>query len=231
MSVAALGRALILRFPQPLDVRVARSGAARMLLAFACWALLLQPGLKLIVAAAGAGPGPRVGLLLSLLTAAAFLQLSWMGLSSAAMGWKPWSRWSSEERLFLLQALMTLALVLTLSGPSLSPAMRSQGLFGLVLAVATGFVWGLLQEWVYRGWLQTALQTRLGPWAALLLANLLFTFGPLHGALYRWGSPEPVAFATFAAIFAIGLLFGWLYQRSGNLWLPAILHGAWPLNM
>lgn len=24
--------------------------------------------------------------------------------------------------------------------------------------------------------------------------------------------------------FAMGLLFAWIYRRSGNLWLPAVLH-------
>ena len=28
-----------------------------------------------------------------------------------------------------------------------------------------------------------------------------------------------------------GLLFGVIYQRSGNLWIPAVLHGLWPPNM
>jgi membrane protease YdiL (CAAX protease family) len=30
----------------------------------------------------------------------------------------------------------------------------------------------------------------------------------------------------FAAIFAIGLFFGVLYRRSGNLWLPAAFHAV-----
>lgn len=30
----------------------------------------------------------------------------------------------------------------------------------------------------------------------------------------------------FAAIFAIGLFFGVLYRRSGNLWLPASFHAV-----
>jgi membrane protease YdiL (CAAX protease family) len=29
----------------------------------------------------------------------------------------------------------------------------------------------------------------------------------------------------FASIFAIGLFFGVLFNRSGNLWIVAVLHG------
>ena len=30
----------------------------------------------------------------------------------------------------------------------------------------------------------------------------------------------------FAAVFAIGLLFGVLYWRSGNLWIVAVMHAV-----
>ncbi len=43
------------------------------------------------------------------------------------------------------------------------------------------------------------------------------------GIAVRWGG--------LAAIFAIGLFFGLVYWRSGNVWIPAVLHGLWPLNM
>jgi membrane protease YdiL (CAAX protease family) len=29
----------------------------------------------------------------------------------------------------------------------------------------------------------------------------------------------------FASIFAIGLFFGVLFKRSGNLWIVAVIHG------
>jgi membrane protease YdiL (CAAX protease family) len=29
----------------------------------------------------------------------------------------------------------------------------------------------------------------------------------------------------FAAVFAIGLFFGILFRRSGNLWMVAVIHG------
>ena len=50
----------------------------------------------------------------------------------------------------------------------------------LLLSVLGGLAWGIAQELIYRGWLQTELTRRFGSIAGLLAANLVFTFGPLH---------------------------------------------------
>jgi CAAX amino terminal protease family. len=84
--------------------------------------------------------------------------------------------------------------------------------------------WGFYQEWIYRGFVQTEFTRRYGATKAIILANLLFTFGPLHFTqLYHRD------YITIAATFLIGLIFGILYHRSYNLWIVGILHGigAW----
>jgi CAAX protease family protein len=101
----------------------------------------------------------------------------------------------------------------------------------LLLAVPTGILWGMVQEFLYRGLLQTELVRRLGAVFGVLLANLVFTFGPLHSKHFRIDADAGPRWGMFAAIFAIGLLFGLIYRRSGNLWIPALLHGIWPPNM
>jgi membrane protease YdiL (CAAX protease family) len=97
------------------------------------------------------------------------------------------------------------------------------------LAIAANFLWGFHQEVMYRGLLQTELVRKLGPVAGIVLANLLFTFGPLH--FYHLSRPSP--WPMMAGIFAIGLFFAVLCHRSRNLWLPAVFHGigtAWILG-
>ena len=80
--------------------------------------------------------------------------------------------------------------------------------------------WGFYQEWIYRGFLQTELTRRYGATAAILLANVIFTLGPLHFNMMHSGR-----FVLLAATFLIGLFFGFLYHRSYNLWIIGILHG------
>ena len=87
---------------------------------------------------------------------------------------------------------------------------------------------GFYQELVYRGMVQREMVRRWGAPAGIGAANVLYTFGPLHA--YYFASRAALAVPMFASIFAIGLFFGVLYRRSGNLWLPAVFHAignAW----
>jgi len=97
--------------------------------------------------------------------------------------------------------------------------------------VPTGLLWGIVQELIYRGLLQTELVRRLGSITGVVIANLVFTFGPLHFNYFGLGTDSGPRWGMFAAIFGIGLLFGLIYRRSGNLWIPALMHGIWPLNI
>jgi membrane protease YdiL (CAAX protease family) len=97
-----------------------------------------------------------------------------------------------------------------------------EGVIGPRLLLATSFLWGFYQEVVYRGILQTELVRRMGSVGGILVGNFLFTFGPLH--FYHFSSTSS-ALPMFAGIFAIGLFFAVLFQRSGNLWMVAIFHG------
>src|SRR4029453_19183046 len=92
----------------------------------------------------------------------------------------------------------------------------------VLLVMLPHLLWGFYQELMYRGLLQTELGRARGPLAGVLVANALFTFGPLH--FYHFARTSP-ALPMFAGIFAIGLFFGVLFQRSGNLWMVGIAHG------
>ncbi len=80
--------------------------------------------------------------------------------------------------------------------------------------------WGFYQEWIYRGFIQTELTRRYNAAVAIILANLIFTFGPLHFYQLHQGN-----YIIIGATFLIGLVFGILYHRSYNLWIVGILHG------
>lgn len=146
-------------------------------------------------------------LVLALLLVRFFARISWRGL-----GFIPWREWSATEKSYFLQVVV----IFCAAGALLLGARLRPELF------ATFFVWGFYQEVVYRGIVQTALVSRMGALAGILLGNLLFTFGPLH--FYHFFQ-TPNAAGMFAAIFAIGLFFAALFHRSGNLWIVATFHG------
>ena len=152
-------------------------------------------------------------------------------LEPAQIGFKGWRSWSAAERSYFIQTLILGNIVfMLLSARPLRVIASDPSLWGTACMVTlTSLAWGLYQELVYRGILQTALVSRLGPAAGILIANTVFTFGPLH--FYHFAGASPVA--MFVAIFAIGLYFGALRHRSGNLWMPAVFHGigtAWILG-
>jgi membrane protease YdiL (CAAX protease family) len=82
---------------------------------------------------------------------------------------------------------------------------------------------GFYQEVVYRGILQSEFVRRWGALIGILSANVFYTFGPLHW--YYFAAQRSLAVPMFASTFAIGLFFGFLFWRSGNLWIVAVIHG------
>lgn len=99
--------------------------------------------------------------------------------------------------------------VLTLMGGTFKPVL------GLLIATALGIVAGVGEEMLFRGILQSELASRLGPWAGVTIASLLF--GALHAV-----TP---AYATLAGIAS--LYFGGLYLACGNLAVPIATHAIY----
>ncbi|NHN46531.1 CPBP family intramembrane metalloprotease [Halostella sp. JP-L12] len=87
--------------------------------------------------------------------------------------------------------------------------------FFILVVVMVGFV-GFGEEFLFRGVLQETLTERVGPVPAIALSGLIF--GVMHGS---HGILAEVGFGV-----AAGMLFGYLYYRSENLLVVALVHGA-----
>jgi len=152
------------------------------------------------------------------------------GLEPARIGLYGWRKWSRSERSYFVQIIVLANVVFAvLRAHALQVIAGDRSLWGgTCVVILTQLLWGIYQELVYRGILQTALVSRWGPAAGILVANLAFTFGPLH--FYHFSSVSgPTGVSTwimFAGIFAIGLLFSVLFWRSGNLWMIGVMHGV-----
>jgi len=94
--------------------------------------------------------------------------------------------------------------------PSGSFVWASLALGGLALLVNT-----LTQEVVFRGYILQTIQTRGGATVAVLISSVVF--GLLHGR-----SPM-----TLLNVSLAGILLGYAFIITGNLWLPIGIHFAW----
>jgi membrane protease YdiL (CAAX protease family) len=203
------------------------AAGVRLILAFLLLEAVIGPRFHVLSWLGLPQPEPwiRVAALLAL---ALVLVRLFAGLKLSAIGLVPWRDWSATEKSYFVQILVIANVVfaLVIKGPPAHAVTPPQW----AAVAVTSFFWGFYQEVVYRGMLQTELTRRFGALAGILAANVAFTFGPLH--YYHFAtSPPPVA--MFVGIFAIGLFFGVLRHRSGNLWLPAVFHGigtAWILG-
>jgi membrane protease YdiL (CAAX protease family) len=145
------------------------------------------------------------------------------GLRFRQVGLYPWREWTPVEKSYFIQLLVLANIVFPFMFASRLRLILAQP--AALSIICNGFVpylfFGFYQEVVYRGMVQSELVRRWGTFAGILIANILYTFGPLHWNYFWSHSAVPM----FAAIFAIGLFFGVLYRRSGNLWIVAVIHG------
>ena len=222
-----------LKFERPERAPYDAAAGQRLLLAFVLVGLVVYPALGALARVVGFAGAPWVGpaIVVTLLLAVLLLMRGVVGLSGGAIGLHRWGMWTPRERIYLWTvvpiAIPVFGFVFRGHFARLAEVHGWVGLFALSIPV--GLLWGMVQEFIYRGLLQTELTRRFG--SGVLLTNLLFTFGPLHANYYNLGADAGPRWGMFATIFGIGLFFGLLYRRSGNLWLPAVLHGLWPLNM
>jgi CAAX protease family protein len=168
---------------------------------------------------------PLLILVLLLLASALLLVRFAARLKLSQIGLYPWREWHPIEKSYFVQLLVIANIVFPLVFASrLRLILAQPSVLSTVWSVFVPYLFfGFYQEVVYRGILQSELVRRWGAFTGILLANIFYTFGPLHW--YYFSSRSAVAVPMFASIFVIGLFFGVLFRRSGNLWIVAVIHG------
>ncbi len=99
----------------------------------------------------------------------------------------------------------------------------------LGLQIAIGIpIWLLLaspfQEFFFRGWMQSRLERALGQWQGLLLTTLLFLLWHYFPAFLEKSTFPLRTILGIAATFGVGLLYGYSFQRTGNIVAPWLAH-------
>ena len=95
------------------------------------------------------------------------------------------------------------------------PGPHSPSFWRAIDSLGGGLAAAFIEETFFRGWLQTLLTRRLGPWRGLLLATLCFALSHLI-VLTGW---------LRVATFFPGLVMGFLRLRNGSI-LPSIIFHA-----
>jgi uncharacterized protein len=85
---------------------------------------------------------------------------------------------------------------------------------GFVPALAVGIFTGFPEELLFRGVLQTALRPLIGRWNWVYAS---FIFATLHLG-YR-------SLVDLAFVFAVGLVYGWVFERTRSIIGISIGHG------
>lgn len=83
---------------------------------------------------------------------------------------------------------------------------------GPLAVFAVALMAGIGEELLFRGVIQAGLEGLIGPLTALAVASLLF------------GLAHALTTAYFVLTCLMGLYLGWLYQATGNLLLPIMVH-------
>jgi membrane protease YdiL (CAAX protease family) len=124
---------------------------------------------------------------------------------------------------FLLGALFMTAIFitlfslgdLTLKNSLTDPVISGSLLSGLLLFILVGFS----EEMLFRGYCMTALQQMRSTWLTVLISSLIFSLA--HGA-----NPN-VSLIGLINIFVVGVLFAYMFIKTGNLWMPIGFHISW----
>lgn len=93
----------------------------------------------------------------------------------------------------------------------------------LVLIPLSVLVIAPTEELLFRGVIQGRLRESFGPVAAVVGASLCF--GSIH--FLNFGGPLTARLAPTLAIMLVSLLFGYGYERTGNLLVPVVMHGGY----
>lgn len=121
----------------------------------------------------------------------------------------------------------------------------------LLVALIAAFLIPLLEETVFRGFIQRELVQGLGSLWGWLMAAFIFMLAHFlkvpveldHQPVHWWSGAGalgaafmPLAHGAFLCgqglnLFLIGLILGGIFLRSGSLWLNAGLHGGWVLAL
>jgi len=109
----------------------------------------------------------------------------------------------------------------TAQNAAISEGLENPEFFLYLIPIAVLLV-GPGEELLFRGVVQGKLKEAYGPIPAILVASVLF--GAVHVVALTGGAGAVVYIAVASAL---GIVLGVIYEWSGNILVPAVVHGLW----
>lgn len=120
-------------------------------------------------------------------------------------------------------ALSVTVVFLIITGTGNATVVHSPGKTGFSVELIYGMtafaVVALSEELLFRGYFISALGQVFREWPAVIISSLLF-------ALAHIGNQAVTLLAVFN-IFLVGLLFAYMFLKTGSLWMPMGFHFTW----
>ena len=144
-------------------------------------------------------------------------KVSGMGLTNLKEGYKEFI----SGLLFGTIAISVVAIILLLMGNvrlvnSLSKPQLSVALLeGLILFIFVGFG----EEILGRAYIMSVLKQTRNKWFVLIISSVIF-------AILHLGN-NGISILAFINLFLVGLLFGYMFMKSKNIWMPIGYHITW----
>ncbi|MGN0164383.1 MAG: CPBP family intramembrane glutamic endopeptidase [Candidatus Ornithomonoglobus sp.] len=134
---------------------------------------------------------------------------------------------TTKLKLKILLPLLVFALVYNIAGFFID----SSG-FGTKMKlydlVVTAITVGIFEESVFRGWFLNSISTFVSERKANLISSALFVLIHYPGWIFA-GYELTTIIITSLSVYALGLIFGWVFRKNRSIWTGAILHSAWDL--
>ena len=95
----------------------------------------------------------------------------------------------------------------------------------LVMALTNLLIVAVVEEFVFRGFFQNQFEKVLPKWQSLVLASLLFGLIHLPIAIIIYDLEGLWLVYSLIEWIGMGMIFGYAYQISRNIWVPIFWHG------
>ena len=134
---------------------------------------------------------------------------------------------TTKPKLKILLPLLVFALVYNIVGFFINSSGygTKMKLYDLIVTAATV---GIFEESVFRGWFLNAVSTFVSERKANLISSALFVLIHYPGWIFA-GYELTTIVITSLSVYALGLIFGWVFRKNRSIWTGAILHSAWNL--